>query len=105
MATWQEKWLPEDKEFWEKTGKKIAWRTLWITTLSLILSFASWFMMSAIVVKLPGIGFKFTENQLFWLAAMPGLAGGLLRILHTFLLPKFGTRHGAPEDRGSECSR
>ncbi|MBK9452510.1 MAG: MFS transporter [Bacteroidetes bacterium] len=93
MATWQEKWLPEDKEFWEKTGKKIAWRTLWITTLSLILSFASWFMMSAIVVKLPGIGFKFTENQLFWLAAMPGLAGGLLRILHTFLLPKFGTRH------------
>ena len=68
MATWQEKWLPEDKEFWEKTGKKIAWRTLWITTLSLILSFASWFMMSAIVVKLPGIGFKFTENQLFCLA-------------------------------------
>ena len=93
MATWLEKWLPEDKDFWEKTGKKIAWRTLWITTISLVLSFASWFMMSAIVVKLPGIGFKFNENQLFWLAAMPGLAGGILRIMHTFLLPKFGTRH------------
>lgn len=93
MATWLDKWLPEDKEFWEETGKKIAWRTLWITTISLVLSFASWFMMSAIVVKLPGIGFKFTEDQLFWLAAMPGLAGGLLRIVHTFLLPTFGTRH------------
>ncbi len=93
MATWLEKWLPEDKEFWEKTGRKIAWRTLIITTASLVLSFASWFMMSAIVVKLPGIGFTFNENQLFWLAAMPGLAGGLLRIMHTFLLPAFGTRH------------
>ena len=93
MATWLDKWLPEDKNFWESTGKRIAWRTLTITTISLVLSFASWFMMSAIVVKLPGIGFKFTENQLFWLAAMPGLAGGLLRILHTFMLPMFGTRH------------
>jgi NNP family nitrate/nitrite transporter-like MFS transporter len=42
---------------------------------------------------MPGIGFKFTPNQLFWLAAMPGLAGGTLRIIHTFLLPIFGTRH------------
>ncbi len=49
--------------------------------------------MSAIVVRMPGIGFKFTPNQLFWLAAMPGLAGGTLRIVHTFLLPIFGTRH------------
>jgi MFS transporter, NNP family, nitrate/nitrite transporter len=93
MATWLEKWLPEDNLFWESKGKKIAWRTLWITTFSLVLSFATWFMVSAIVVKLPGIGFTFTENQLFWLAAMPGLAGGTLRIVHTFLLPIVGTRH------------
>lgn len=93
MATWLSKWDPENNTFWESEGKKIAWRTLWITTFSLILSFATWFMMSAIVVKLPGIGFKFTQNQLFWLAAMPGLAGGTLRIIHTFLLPIYGTRH------------
>ena len=93
MATWLNKWEPEDNQFWESEGKKVAWRTLWITTFTLILSFATWFMMSAIVVKLPGIGFKFTQNQLFWLAAMPGLAGGTLRIIHTFLLPIYGTRH------------
>lgn len=93
MATWLTKWDPEDNVFWEAEGKKIAWRTLWITTVSLILSFATWFMVSAIVVKLPGIGFKFTQNQLFWLAAMPGLAAGTLRIVHTFLLPIYGTRH------------
>jgi NNP family nitrate/nitrite transporter-like MFS transporter len=63
-----------------------------ITTVTLTLSFATWFMMSAVVVRLPGIGFNFTPRQLFWLTAMPGLAGGTLRILHTFLIPIFGTR-------------
>lgn len=85
-------WAPEQPQFWESTGSRIAWRTLTITTITLILSFATWFMMSAIVVRLPGIGFQFTTNQLFWLAAMPGLAGGTLRIVHTFLLPLYGTR-------------
>ncbi|MBK7100563.1 MAG: NarK/NasA family nitrate transporter [Flavobacteriales bacterium] len=93
MATWIEKWTPEDPAFWRDGGSRIAWRTLTITTLALIISFATWFMVSAIAVKLPGIGFSFTQNQLFWLTAMPGLAAGLLRIVHTFLLPIYGSRH------------
>ncbi|MCZ2443428.1 MAG: hypothetical protein LC101_06610, partial [Flavobacteriales bacterium] len=87
QGSWFTKWDPEDNALWENGGSKIAWRTLWITTVSLTISFATWFMVSAIVVKLPGIGFKFSQNQLFWLAAMPGLAAGTLRIVHTFLLP------------------
>jgi NNP family nitrate/nitrite transporter-like MFS transporter len=93
MATWLTSWDPENQQFWEVQGKGIAWRTLVVTTVALFLSFASWFMMSAIVTKLPGLGFTFNQKQLFWLAAMPGLAGGTLRILHTFLIPVFGTRH------------
>lgn len=93
MSTWLTKWEPENEFFWKSEGSKIAWRTLWVTTIALILSFATWFMMSAIVTKLPGIGFKFDKDQLFWLAAMPGLAAGLLRIVHTFLLPIYGSRH------------
>ena len=93
MNTWLDKWEPENEEFWNKTGSKIAWKTLIITTLTLILSFASWFIMSVIVVKLPGLGFSYTKSQLFWLAAIPGLAAGILRIIHTFILPIFGTRH------------
>lgn len=93
MTTWLTKWEPENNEFWELQGKRIAWRTLTVTTIALFLSFASWFMMSAIVTKLPGLGFNFTQQQLFWIAAMPGLAGGTLRIVHTFLIPIFGTRH------------
>jgi NNP family nitrate/nitrite transporter-like MFS transporter len=44
-------------------------------------------------VRLPQIGFKLTTSQLFWLAAMPGLAGGSLRLVHMFLTPMYGTRH------------
>ena len=63
MKTWLDKWEPEDEKFWNEAGSKIAWKTLTITTLSLILSFASWFMMSVIAVKLPGLGFSFSKDQ------------------------------------------
>ncbi len=89
---WLKEWTPEDQGFWERTGSKIAWRTLILTTIALTLSFATWFVVSALVVRIPAIGFKFTERELFWLAAMPGLAGGSFRIIHTFLIPILGTR-------------
>ena len=92
-STWLDRWEPEDDRFWESEGKSVAWKTLTITTVSLVFSFSTWFMMSAIVVRLPQIGFRFDTMQLFWLAAMPGLAGGSLRIIHAFLIPIFGTRH------------
>ena len=93
MDTWLKSWEPDNSVFWKETGSKIAWRTLTITTIALTLSFATWFMMSAVVVRIPQIGFKFDTMQLFWLAAMPGLAGGTFRIINTFLIPIYGTRH------------
>src|SRR5574343_47675 len=93
MSTWLNTWDPEDEVFWNSEGSSRAWKTLCITTGALTFSFATWIIMSALVVKLNGIGFKFTQDQLFWLAAMPGLAGGILRVVHTFLLPIYGTRH------------
>ena len=96
MKTWLEKWEPDNLVFWEGTGSKIAWRTLTITTIALVLSFATWFMMSAVVVRIPQIGFKFDTMQLFWLAAMPGLAGGTFRIINTFLDSR---RSHQPESR------
>ena len=91
--TWLSTWTPEDPDFWERSGKKLAWRTLTITTLNLMMAFIVWFVVSALVVRLPNIGFKLTPNQLFWLAAMPGLAAGIMRAIHTFLIPLYGTRH------------
>jgi NNP family nitrate/nitrite transporter-like MFS transporter len=92
-AHWLGRWEPENQQFWDSTGKSIAWRTLIITTANLTMAFIVWFMVSALVVRLPGAGFKLTPGELFWLAAMPGLAGGTLRIIHTFLVPLYGTRN------------
>lgn len=91
-GTWLEAWEPENKEFWESTGKKLAVRTLALTTVNLMLAFVVWFVVSALVVRLPQIGFQLDTAQLFWLTAMPGLAGGALRLVHMFLTPLFGTR-------------
>ena len=91
-GTWLERWEPEDADFWETEGKAIAWRTLRITTANLTMAFAVWFVVSALVVRLEDAGFAFSTTQLFWLAAMPGLAGGTFRIIHTFLVPIAGTR-------------
>ncbi|MDO8427102.1 MAG: MFS transporter [Deltaproteobacteria bacterium] len=86
------KWEPENEQFWRETGSGIAWRTCGITTFSLIFSFATWFVMSAVVVRLPNIGFKFTTMELFWLAAIPGFASGILRLIHSYFIPVLGTR-------------
>jgi NNP family nitrate/nitrite transporter-like MFS transporter len=85
-------WNPEDKEFWEKEGKSIATRNLWISIPALFLAFAVWMVWSVVVVNLPAIGFKFDANKLFWLAALPGLAGATLRIFYSFMVPIFGGR-------------
>jgi NNP family nitrate/nitrite transporter-like MFS transporter len=91
-GAWLEHWEPEDATFWKTTGSAIAWRTLTITTANLVMAFAVWFVVSAVVVRLGKVGYDFSTTQLFWLTAMPGLAGGTFRIVHTFLVPIYGTR-------------
>ncbi|MGA4507491.1 MFS transporter [Propionibacteriaceae bacterium G1746] len=86
---WLTSWDPENEETWDK---KLAWRTLWITTFSLTMCFVAWFLPSAIIPKLNSIGYTFSKGQLYWLAATPGLAAGLLRLFWMVLPPIMGTR-------------
>ena len=86
---WLVSWDPENEATWDK---KLAWNTLTVTTVSLTLCFVAWFLPSAIIPKLNALGFTFTASQLYWMAAMPGLSGGLLRIVWMVLPPKIGTR-------------
>lgn len=87
-----EDWRPDDEEFWESTGRKIAQRNLWISIPALLLAFSVWLVWSVVVAKLPSIGFKYSTDQLFWLAALPGLSGATLRIFYSFMVPIFGGR-------------
>ena len=85
-------WDPENPEFWERTGARIARRNLWISIISLTLSFAIWVLWSVVTVNLDKVGFRFTSNQLFWLTAVPALSGATLRVFYSFMVPIFGGR-------------
>lgn len=85
-------WDPENPEFWERTGARIARRNLWISIISLTLSFAIWVLWSVVTVNLDKVGFRFTSNQLFWLTALPALSGATLRVFYSFMVPIFGGR-------------
>lgn len=88
-SEWLESWDPENEETWDN---KLAWRTLWVTTFCLTLAFIAWFLPSAIIPKLNPLGYSFSNSQLYWMAAMPGLAAGLFRIIFMVLPPIMGTR-------------
>ena len=85
-------WTPEDKAFWAQQGQAIANLNLWISVPALFLAFAVWQLWSVVAVNLNAIGFNFSSNQLFWLAAAPALSGATLRIFYSFMVPIFGGR-------------
>jgi hypothetical protein len=87
-----EDWRPEEPAFWADKGRSIARRNLWISIPALLLAFSVWMVWSMVVAKLPLIGFAFTPEQLFWLAALPALSGATLRIFYGFMVPIFGGR-------------
>ena len=49
-------------------------------------------MSSTLVPKLNALGYSWTKDQLYWLAAIPGLSGGLMRIVWMVVPPILGTR-------------
>lgn len=87
-SEWLTDWNPEEGR-WDP---KLARKTGMISTFTLGLAFATWFLASALAPKLQGLGFNLTKGELYWITAMPGLAGGLLRIVWMFLPPILGTR-------------
>ncbi len=108
-----EKWDVEDESFWEKTGKKIAFRNLVISIPNLLCGFSVWLywgMIAKIIQKIHfGSGetlFNFTFGNdgapitgdayralLFTLPAVAGLTGATLRIPNSFMIAISGGRN------------
>ncbi|MDQ1002000.1 NNP family nitrate/nitrite transporter-like MFS transporter [Neobacillus niacini] len=86
-------WNPEDEKFWNAEGKKHAKRNLWISVPSLMLAFIVWQIWSVVAIRLNDIGFNFTDEQLFTLAAIPGLVGATLRFVYTFAVGSIGGKN------------
>ncbi len=86
-------WRPEDETFWESTGKKIAYRNLWISIPALLCGFAIWGMWGIITVQMLNLGFPFTQAELFTLTAIAGISGATMRIPASFLIRLAGGRN------------
>ncbi|HMW16456.1 MAG TPA: antiporter [Accumulibacter sp.] len=86
-------WRPEDEQFWESTGKRIAYRNLWISVPALLCGFAIWGMWGIITVQMLNLGFPFSQPELFTLTAIAGLAGATMRIPASFLIRLSGGRN------------
>ena len=86
-------WRPEDADFWESTGKRVAYRNLWISIPALLCGFAIWGMWGIITVQMLNLGFPFSQAELFSLTAISGLAGATMRIPASFLVRLAGGRN------------
>jgi NNP family nitrate/nitrite transporter-like MFS transporter len=86
-------WRPEDTDFWDSTGKQIAYRNLWISVPALLCGFAVWGMWGIITVQMLNLGFPFTQAELFTLTAIAGISGATMRIPASFLIRLAGGRN------------
>ena len=110
---WPNYWNPEDEEFWDREGKRIATRNLWVSIPNLLLAFSVWIywgMVAKYIQQLHfatgGELFDFTfmnDGQgydepgyralMFMLPAVAGLAGATLRIPNSFMIAISGGRN------------
>lgn len=100
-----QEWDVENPRFWEESGKKTAFRNLWISIPALLQSFSIWIMWGMIIVQMKKLGFTLglphqspedlkIFNELLWtIPAIAGLAGATMRIPHSFLIAIGGGRN------------
>lgn len=92
-------WNVEDDSFWEREGKRIAYRNLWISIPCLLCGFAVWMFWSIITTKMQELGFQFDPDpaknkaMLYTLISIAGLTGATLRIPNSFFVALSGGRN------------
>lgn len=86
-------WDPENNQFWNNYGKKIAYKNLWASVVVLTVAFMAWMVWSSYVVYLQDIRKDFSSTQLYWLTAFPLISAGILRIFYSFAISIVGGKN------------
>ncbi|ALG14604.1 nitrate/nitrite transporter [Kibdelosporangium phytohabitans] len=89
---WIDQWEPEDQEFWDNGGKRIAARNLWFSIFAEHLGFSIWTLWSVMVLFM-GPQYGLSAADKFLLVSTPTVVGALIRIPYTFAPAKFGGRN------------
>jgi NNP family nitrate/nitrite transporter-like MFS transporter len=90
---WIDDWRPEDRQFWEETGKGVARRNLFFSVFSEHIGFSIWSLWSVMVLFLPEPVFGIDPAGKFLLTTLPTALGALVRLPYTFAVAKFGGRN------------
>ena len=89
---WIAEWDPEDPEFWERSGARIARRNLVCSILCEHLGFSVWSMWSVLVLFM-GPEYGVDAAGKFFLVSVATLVGSLIRVPYTFAVAPFGGRN------------
>ncbi|XVQ15364.1 nitrate/nitrite transporter [Spirillospora sp. CA-255316] len=89
---WIDDWRPEEPEFWQGGGAKVARRNLIFSIFSEHIGFSVWTLWSVLVLFL-GPAYGIDPAGKFTLTAVPALVGAGLRIPYTFAVARFGGRN------------
>jgi NNP family nitrate/nitrite transporter-like MFS transporter len=95
---WITDWRPEDPEFWESTGRRVARRNLIMSIFTEHVGFSIWTIWSVFVLFLgPKYGLsklpKDVAAEKFLLTSLPAALGSIVRLPYTFAVAKFGGRN------------
>ncbi|MFD0803709.1 MFS transporter, partial [Streptomonospora algeriensis] len=91
---WITRWDPEDTDFWNATGRRVARRNLWASVFAEHIGFSVWSLWSVLsLFMVPETGFDFTAAQKFLLVSVVSLVGAVLRVPYTLAVPRFGGRN------------
>jgi MFS transporter, NNP family, nitrate/nitrite transporter len=89
---WIEHWEPENEQFWQSVGRRIARKNLILSIYAEHIGFSIWVLWTIVVINLSNVGIAMSVPEQFWLTALPNLIGSGLRLPYTFAVPRFGGR-------------
>ncbi|WP_030201219.1 nitrate/nitrite transporter [Streptomyces sp. NRRL S-87] len=89
---WIERWDPEDEQFWQETGERVARRNLVYSVLSEHIGFSVWTLWSVMVLFM-GPEYGIDPAGKFFLIGTATLVGAFARIPYTFAVALFGGRN------------
>ncbi|MGN6607626.1 MAG: MFS transporter [Jatrophihabitans sp.] len=96
---WIDDWRPEDPQFWERTGRRVARRNLLFSIFTEHVGFSVWVLWSVFVLFLPGGQYGISTDpieaaaQKFLLTSLPSGLGSAVRIPYNLAVARFGGRN------------